>query len=504
MRTAERLTAEPRRRRVPPLLAALGALGLSACAVGPNFKTPAPPTVSGYTAEPLAPTAAAPGVAGQIQTFASGADIAGDWWTLFHSQPINDLVAQALAANPDLKAAQAALTAAHETTLSQRGAYYPQVSAGYSASRQRQSSDLAPTPADNASQYNLFTPQVSVSYALDVFGLTRRTVESAKAQEQAVRFQMIAAHLTLTSNVVVAALNDASLQAQIDATRQLIAIETESVEILKRQADRGYASRIDVAAQESQLAQAAATLPPLLKQAAQSHDQLAVLTGKFPSEAAIAKIDLAGLQLPADLPVTLPSQLVRQRPDVRQAEANLHAASAQVGVAEANRFPNIQLSAVAGNTAVAISQAFTPGTNFWTVGGALTAPIFEGGTLLHQERAAKANYEQAAQQYRSTVLGAFQNVADSLSAIQQDADGLKAAVLAADAAKVTLDLTLRQERDGYASGLTLLNAQQAWQQARIALVQAQAARFADTAALFQSLGGGWWRRPDLAKDANAN
>lgn len=504
MSTAERPTAEPRRRRIPPLLAALGGLGLAACAVGPNFKTPAPPSVHGYTAEPLAPTAATPGVAGQAQTFASGADIAGDWWTLFHSQPINDLVTQALAANSDLKAARAALTAAHETTLAQKGAYYPQVSAGYSATRQRQSGALAPTPADNASQFNLFTPQVSVSYALDVFGLTRRTAESAKAQEQAVRFQLIAAHLTLTSNVVVAAINGAALQTQIDATRQLIDIETQSVGILKLQAEKGYASRIDVAAQEAQLAQAAASLPPLLKQAAQQHDQLAVLTGRFPSEAALAKIDLASLQLPTDLPVSLPSKLVEQRPDVRQAEANLHAASAQVGVAEANRFPNIQLTAVAGNTAIALSQAFTPGTNFWSLGAAATVPIFEGGTLLHQERAAKANYEQAAQQYRSTVLGAFQNVADSLSAIQQDADGLRAAALAFDAAKVTLDLTQRQMQDGYASGLTLLNAQQAYQQARIALVQAQAARFSDTAALFQSLGGGWWRRPDLAKDANAN
>jgi NodT family efflux transporter outer membrane factor (OMF) lipoprotein len=496
--------AEPKRRRAP-VLAALGGLALAACAVGPNFKTPAAPSVQGYVAQPLAPAVATPGVAGgEAQSFASGADIAGDWWTLFHSQPINDLVTQALSANPDLKAAQAALTAAHETTLAQKGAYYPQVSAGYSATRQRQSGDLAPTPADNATQFNLFTPQVSVSYALDVFGLTRRTVESARAQEQSVRFQMIAAHLTLTSNVVVAAINDAALQAQIDATRQLIDIETQSVGILKNQADRGYASRIDVAAQETQLAQAAASLPPLLKQAAQQHDQLAALTGRFPSEAVIAKIDLTSLTLPADLPVSLPSKLVQQRPDVRQAEANLHAASAQVGVAEANRFPNIQLTAVAGNTAIALGQAFTPGTNFWSLGAAATMPLFEGGTLLHQERAAKANYEQAAQQYRSTVLGAFQNVADSLSAIQQDADGLKAAALAAEAAKVTLDLTQRQMQDGYASGLALLNAQQAYQQARISLVQAQAARFADTAALFQSLGGGWWGRPDLAKDANAN
>ncbi|HZZ33669.1 MAG TPA: efflux transporter outer membrane subunit, partial [Phenylobacterium sp.] len=375
MSIAERLSADPQRRRIRPLLAALGGLGLAACAVGPNFKSPAPPSVGGYTAEPLSTTAATPGMAsGEAQRFASGADIAGDWWTLFHSQPLNDLVAQALSANHDLKAAQAALAAARETTRAQRGAYYPQVAAGYSATRQLQSGALAPTPADNATQFDLFTPQVSVSYAPDVFGLTRRTVESAKSQEQSIRFQMIAAHLTLTSNVVVAAIQDAALQTQIDATRQLVDIETKSVEILKYQAAKGYASRIDVAAQEAQLAQVAATLPPLLKQAAQQHDLLANLTGRFPSQASIAKIDLASLQLPTELPVSLPSKLVEQRPDIRQAEANLHAASAQIGVAEANRFPNIQLTGVAGNTALALSQGFTPATNFWALGAAATAP----------------------------------------------------------------------------------------------------------------------------------
>jgi NodT family efflux transporter outer membrane factor (OMF) lipoprotein len=492
-------------KRVGFSLLAAGSLLIAGCAVGPDFKRPAPPAVSSYIATPPAKTASAPGVAdGEAQTFAYGSDIAGDWWALFHSQPLNDLVTQALAANPDLKAAMAALAAAHETTLAQKGAFYPQVAAGYSAIRQRQSGALAPTPADNASQFDLLTPQVSVSYSPDVFGLTRRTVESARAQEQSVRFQMIAAHLTLTSNVVVAAIQDAALQSQIDATRQLIDIETKSVEILKYQAAKGYASRIDVAAQEAQLAQVAATLPPLLKQAAQQHDLLAVLTGRFPGEAPKANLTLADLQLPADLPVSLPSRLVEQRPDVRQAEANLHAASAQVGVAAANRLPNIQLTAVAGNTALALGQSFGPGTSFWSLGAAATAPIFEGGTLLHQERAAKANYQQAAEQYRSTVLGAFQNVADSLAAIQQDAEALKAAAAADDAAKVTLDLTQRQLQDGYAGGLALLNAQQVYQQARISLVQAQASRLADSAALFQALGGGWWRRADLTKDTDAN
>jgi len=241
-------------------------------------------------------------------------------------------------------------------------------------------------------------------------------------------------------------------------------------------------------------------LPPLLKQLAQERDLLAVLIGRFPSEAPEDKFELSSLQLPRDVPVSLPSKLVAQRPDVLQAEENLHAASAQIGVAIANRLPNLELTADAGSTALAIGQMLTPGTGFWAVGATLTAPIFDGGALLHQERAARAAYVQAVEQYRSTVLTAFQNVADTLTALEQDAEALKAAAAAEDAAKVTLDLSERQLRDGYANDLSLLSAEQAYQQTRINLVQAQANRYADTAALFQALGGGWWNRADLAGD----
>jgi NodT family efflux transporter outer membrane factor (OMF) lipoprotein len=211
-------------------------------------------------------------------------------------------------------------------------------------------------------------------------------------------------------------------------------------------------------------------------------------------------VDLASLTLPQDLPLSLPSALVAQRPDVLQAQANMHAASAQIGVAAANRLPNIQLTANAGSTALALGQVFGPGTNFWSLGAALTQPIFDGGTLLHRERAAKAAYVQASEQYRSTVLTAFQNVADTLVALDQDARALKSNSAAADAAQVTLDLSRRQWKDGYASYLSVLSAEQGWQSARIALVQAQANRYADTVALFQALGGGWWRRSDLANN----
>lgn len=468
--------------------------------MGPDFKTPAAPSVGGYVAHPLQATVATPGVAaGAAQRFAGGRDLPGDWWTLFHSQPLNDLIAQALKANPDLKAAQAALRQAHETTLAQRGAFFPAVTAGFSANRFRQSGDLAPTPATNALQYSLFTPQLSIAYAPDVFGLTRRTVEGARAQEEASRFQMLAADLTLTTNVANAVIQDAATNAQIDATRQIVDLDGKMIEILRLQVAKGYAGGLELAAQEAQLAQAKAALPPLLKQSAQLHDQIAVLTGRFPAETPRSRFSLESLTLPADLPLSLPSTLVEQRPDVRQALANLHAASAQVGVAEAARLPNFQLTGDIGSSSLAISRVFHAGTGFWDLGAAVTAPIFQGGALLHQERAARAAYQQSAEQYRSTVLTAVQNVADTLAAIEQDAQGLKAGSAATDAAKRTLDLSERQYRAGYASYLSLLSAEQAYQQARIGLAQAQAARFTDTVALYQALGGGWWRRPDLSK-----
>jgi NodT family efflux transporter outer membrane factor (OMF) lipoprotein len=489
------------KKTVPPCLAALTGWLLTGCAVGPDFKQPGAPHGSDVTAQPPVTTVATTKVAGgEAQRFTRGMDIAGDWWTLFHSRSLNVLVEQALTNNPDLKAAQAALSVARENVLAQRGVYYPSVAGSFSATRQKQSGALAPTPNSNVFQYNLFTPEVSVSYSPDVFGANRRATESLQAQEQGVRYQMIATYVTLTANVVVTAIQEAAVQAQIDATRQLIDLNSNMVQILQYQFTKGYASRLDLAAQESQLAQVIATLPPLLRQAAQLRDLLAVLAGRFPNQAPAEKFELSTLHLPEELPVSLPSQLVAQRPDVLQAAANLHAASAQIGIAEANRLPNLTLTANTGSTALTLDQLFTSGTGFWGVGAAATAPVFQGGTLLHQERAAKAARVEAAEQYRSIVLTAFQNVADTLAALEQDARGLQAAAAATDDAKITLDLSRRQWQDGYLSYLALLSAEQADRQARIALVQAQAGRYADTAALFQALGGGWWQRADLNRD----
>ena len=477
----------------------------SACAVGPNFKPPAPPPVSSYTLAPPTTTEATPGVpGGTAQRFVAAADIPADWWTLFHSPALNALIAEALANNADLKAAQAALLVAHETTRAQHGAALPQVSAGAGITREKDpSAALAPVPSNNAFLYTLATPQLSVSYVPDVFGLNKRTVEAAAAQEQASRYQMVAVDITLSANVAEAAIQAASLEDQIETTNELIGLNRQILSLLQYQKSKGYIGGGDIVAQQTQLAQLEASLPPLLKQRDQQNNLLAVLTGRYPGQTLPEKFTLASLTLPPDLPLTLPSELVQQRPDVLQAEANLHAASAQIGVATAARLPNITLTGNAGSTALAIGSVFGPGTGFWNIGASLLAPIFDGGTLLHQQRAARAAYQQSAEHYRGTVLTSFQNVADTLAALQHDAETLKATAAAADAAKASLDLQRLQYKDGYAAYLAVLNADQAYQQTRLSLVQAEADRFTDTAALFQALGGGWWRRPDLASVANA-
>lgn len=483
------------------LIATSALLLLSGCAVGPNFKKPAAPKVPGYTPSPLSTTSSTTNVAGgEAQSFIEGRDISGEWWTLFHSKSLNDLIARSLKNNPDIKAAQAALLVAKENVLAQRGAYYPSVAGTFSADHSKSSSEVSPVTATSSLYYSLYTPQVGVSFVPDVFGLNRRTVESLQAQEQQARFALAATHITLSSNVVAAAIQEASLRAQIDATRQLIEINTNMLQILRTQFEKGYVSRLDIAAQESQLAQVSATLPPLLKQLAQQRDLLAALSGGFPTEEPAEKFELSSLQLPQELPVSLPSQLVEQRPDVRQAEENLHFASAQIGIARANRLPSFALTADVGSMAVIFSHMFAAGTGFWDLGASATQPIFQGGSLVHRERAARAAYVQASEQYRSTVLISFQNVADTLHALDQDAEGLKAAAASRDAAKLTLDLTTRQMQVGYVSYLALLSAEQTYQQALINLVQAQSNRYADTAALFQALGGGWWNRSDIPKN----
>ncbi|HXQ27919.1 MAG TPA: efflux transporter outer membrane subunit [Gemmatimonadales bacterium] len=480
--------------QVPPF----GLLALATgCAAGPPFVKPAPPETGGYTTGTLSATPAAPSVPdGAAQRFVAGLNISGQWWGVFHSSALNDLVERALKNNPDLKAAQAALTAAREHVLAQRGAFLPSVAVGAWATRQTTSGALSPTPNSGTLNFSLFTPDVNVSFVPDVFGLNRRTVEALQAEAEGQRFALAASHIALSANVVAAAIEQASLREQIRATRTVIASDSATVEIVRTQVSAGYANRLDLAAQETQLAQALAMLPQLLKQLAQQNDLLARLAGAFPNDA-VDTFDLAELALPEELPVSLPSQLVEQRPDVRQAEENLHAASAEIGVAVANRLPSITLTGDLGATALTLSQLTTAGNGFWTLGAVLTQPLFQGGALVHQQRAAEAAYTEAAEQYRSTVLTAFQNVADALHALDQDATALSAAAAAAAAARVTRELAERQVAVGYAGDLELLSAEAGYQSAMINLAQARANRYADTAALFQALGGGWWHRADI-------
>jgi NodT family efflux transporter outer membrane factor (OMF) lipoprotein len=471
---------------------------MTGCAVGPNFQRPTTPTVDRYTQQPLpAQTASVEVKGGEAQRFVQDMDIPGQWWTLFRSKPLNDLIEHALKANPDMEAAQAALRIARENVYAQQGAFFPSVEANFNPTRQKTAGVLTSPLANGNYIYSLHTAQVTVAYVPDVFGGIRRQVESLKAQADSQRFQLKATYLTLTSNVVATAVQEAALRGQIAATKRIIDIQSQSLELLQHQFELGQIASGDVVAQEAALAQVQAMLPPLEKQLAQQRDMLARLAGRFPTESLVEEFALSSLHLPQELPVSLPSKLVEQRPDVRSAEEQLHAASAEIGVSIANRLPNITLSANAGSSATAISQLFTSGTGFWGLAGNLTQPIFQGGTLLHRQRAAEAAYDQAAAQYRSVVLTAFQNVADTLHAIQSDADALKASVAAERAADKSLSIAHSQLELGNISYLALLNAEQTYQQAMINLVQALANRYADTAALFQALGGGWWNGPDF-------
>ncbi len=475
-------------------------LALAACAVGPDFRPPPAPAVTGYTPETLpAPTVSVAVAAGAAQEFVIGRDIPAEWWKVFHSQEIDALVAAALHANPSLQAAQAALWQAKENLYAAGGKLLPSVDANASATRQQFSPAEFGVPGA-PSIFNLYQATVNVSYAPDVFGGQRRAIEASAAAAEYQRFELEATYLTLTANVVTAAIQEASLRGQIETTLEIIKAESDQLEVVRNQFEVGATNRADVLTQESEVATTQATLPPLQKELEEQHHLLLALIGRFPSQEHGRHLQLTALRLPTRLPVSLPTQLVEQRPDVRAAQAQLHEASAQIGVAIANRLPQFNLTADYGSAALTTASLFTPGTVIWSAAAAGTQPIFHGFTLLHQERAAKAAYDMAQAQYRNTVLLAFQNVADALRALQLDAATLKAQQRAVRVASDTFDLTRSQFRLGAISYLTLLTAERNYQQSRLALVQAQAARYADTAALFQALGGGWWNRSDVAPD----
>jgi NodT family efflux transporter outer membrane factor (OMF) lipoprotein len=501
-------------------LAALAALVmLNAGCTGPNFHRPEAPKSAGYAPSSLpTETASAAGVSGgESQHFAPASDIRWQWWTLFESPALNELIEQAFRKNPNIPNAQAALRQAQELVAAQRGFFYPTIAAGYNFERQKVAGNLsnsvapgvqgngsaiepvqnpAATPHNEPLFYNFQTAQLTVGYTPDVFGGNWRAVESLQAQAEAERYALEAAYLTLSSDIVAAAIQEASVRAQLEASQAIVDENRRALDILLRQFKDGYVMRADVAAQEAQLAQALALIPPLQKQLEQTRDLMRALAGNLPNEDIAATFSFEALHLPQELPLSLPSKLIDQRPDVRAAEALLHSANAQLGVAIAARLPQFSITGAIGGTATEFNQMFASGGPFWSIVYGVTQPLFEGGTLLHRQRAAKQALILAATQYQSTVLSAYQNVADSLHAIYSDADGLQAALQNERAARVSLDITERQLQTGYVSELWLLQAQMAYQQALINRIQAQSQRFGDTAALFVALGGGWWNRPN--------
>jgi NodT family efflux transporter outer membrane factor (OMF) lipoprotein len=476
---------------------------LSACAVGPNFKAPeAPRTAAFVPPGQLAPqTATAPLPGGQAQRFVDGMDIPGQWWTLFQSAQLNALIERGLKNSPTLQSAQAALRQANENVAAQRGSYYPSLSGTAQSERQKGSGASFGIPGFPSSYfYNLQTASVSVSYTLDAFGGIRRQVEALQAQAEYEQFALEASYLTLTANIVTGAINEASLRAQIAATEDIARSQQRQLDITQRRVNAGGTSRVDVLQQQSTLQATLATLPPLRSQLAQQRNQLAAYIGSFPSEYTGTEFNLDSLNIPQDLPVSLPSKFVEQRPDVREYSALLHQATAQIGVATANMLPQITLTGSYGQDAAKWANIFSPASNVYSLIGSVTQPIFKGGQLLHQRRAAVAAAQEAAANYQATVITAFQNVSNTLYALQADADTLAAQATAERTAADTLTLVQAQYKSGAASYLQVLTAEQSYQNAAVLLVKARAQRFADTAALFQALGGGWWNRSEPLAD----
>jgi NodT family efflux transporter outer membrane factor (OMF) lipoprotein len=470
---------------------------LGGCAVGPDFVRPSAPNPYRYTEAALPAQTGAGAAPGQH--FVPGQDVAGAWWGLFRSPRLTTLVVTALRQNQSLEAAQQTLHQAQETRLAQEGGFLPSISSQVNRTREEISSGQAGLPNTFPGEtYSVYDAQVNVSYTFDIWGQNRRSVEADAAQADYQRFQLEGATDMLAANTINAAINAASLAAQIAAEEKLVAAEQQLLNTVRRQFELGGATGTDVATQQAQLANTQALVVPLQTQLAQARDQLAAYIGRVPSEADIPAITLEELTLPGELPLTVPARLVEHRPDILAAEAQLHTATAQVGVAIANRLPQLTLSGNIGSAPATVGKFFTPGEGTFSLLNQLLTPIFQGGTLLHQQRAAVAAMKAAAATYKNTVITGFQNVADALNALALDGRALAANQDAERAAARSLSLAQLQYGAGGVAYLTVLTSQTQYQNAVISLVRARAQRFADTVALYTALGGGWWNRNDVA------
>lgn len=483
-----RISIRPHRMIGAVALVVLGLL--QGCTVGPHYHAPAPPTVTSYRPQPQTDeTVSSAGAAGIAQQLRPSADFPAQWWTLFQNPQLDTMVQDALRNSPTLSQATAKLKETQEELSARTGATkFPTVTG--SASVQGEQPNLAAygIPFPNPSPFALLNGSIAVSYALDLFGANRRLIEGLRAQSAYADWQLQGARLMLAGNVVLAAIRQAQLQSQIDITGQLLDVQERERTITERRYRAGGVAEYDVRSQQTALAQMRAALPPLEQQRDAVNDELALLMGKSPAEAHIVGISLADLHLPQVLPLSLPSVLVRQRPDIRAAEALLHEASANVGVATANLYPQIVLTGSGG----AVGTSFTNGGDLWNTGASLSQPIFNGGALRAEKRKAQASYEEADSVYRQTVLQAFREVADSLYAIRHDAQTLQARAEAANSAEGAYQIASQRYQAGGISELALLDAQRQQLQTALDRTGAIASRYGDSATLIQALGGGWW------------
>jgi len=473
---------------------ALLALLVGGCAMGPDFERPEAPAGAAYTAGPQPKATVA--AAGQAQRFVTDRDLAGDWWLLFKNEDLARLMEQALAGNQDLQAAQARLRRSRNLLRAGYGVFYPQIDGNLEATRQRFSA-VRYGGGGGSSIFNLYSASLAASYRLDLFGRSFREVEGKAAQVDLQKAQYLGTYLTLLGNVVNAAVARAAYRGQIEATEQTIEFEKEQVAIFQAQYEAGIVPEMEVLSLRSQLAATRATLAPLQQGLARSRHLLAVLRGRLPATATLPEITLDDFFLPDKLPLSLPSRLVRQRPDILAAEASLHQASAEVGVATADLFPSFDLSVGYGTESTALGDLFSGMSTVWNLGANLTQPLFEGGRLRYQRKAALDAYDAARAAYRQTVLDAFGQVADALRALEHDAQALQARAAGLSSAERNLDLVRSNYRAGIASYLDVLVADRQYQQARLGFIQARATRLQDTAVLFTALGGGWWNLSPL-------
>jgi NodT family efflux transporter outer membrane factor (OMF) lipoprotein len=460
------------------------------CAVGPNFVRPDRPDADRYGGEAI-PEQVESASGDAVQRLALGREIASDWWTLFRSPELDRVLAKAIAANPTLAAARATLVQAREAVAAARGGLLPEITGTADASRQRVAVLRGGRSLNGSPTSNLYSLGLEASYVLDVFGGVRRTIEQQQALADTQHYELAAAYLALTGNTVDQVIAIASLSAQLAASEQIVAEDEQNLALVQRKVDAGKAARSDLLTAQTQLASDQTLLPPLRQQLAAASHALAVLAGELPAQWTPPDFALADLLLPEEIPVTLPSELVRQRPDILAAEARLHAASAAIGVATADLFPKLTLSGSIGTQALTTAALFSSPASAWALAGDVAQPIFQGGTLRAQRRAAIAAYDASLATYQQTVHVGFQQVADLLTAIAHDRESTDAQRALFDSAHESL----RIQRIGYDAGksdaLRLVDAQRSFQQATLGLARAQAQHLQDSAQLVVALGGGW-------------